>query len=259
MARARRRTTTDRLVRLSVARSFGVLLLTARSAFAQMPTFPASDVRVAVTVRSDGVATVRQEYQLSSAVAGSWFEYLSVPCAVVGPVAIRAGGLPFDHEVSARGPWVQLGDSARPFTTRDGLVLVTYDVRLTSREVGIPIVFPRAPLANEGEYGVGRLALAVNFASGVDNTVLLPRLEQSDSGTTWTGRLLAFPSMVRVRLTRSASSFSATCTDPLVEETSGRLSKLLLVFGGTMAVWVPLYFLWVSLTGRRSRGDGSAR
>jgi hypothetical protein len=245
-------------VRGAIASALVASVIAWSDAIGQAPAFPATDVRVAVTVRGDGLATVREEYRLSAAVSSSWFEYLDVPCAVVGPVAIRAGGLPFDHDVTARGPWVQLGDSTRPFDTRDSLVYVTYDVRLTSRDVGIPIVFPRVSLVHDGEYAIGRLALEVNFASGLGNTVVLPRLVPSDSGTTWTGRMLAIPSIVRVVLARSAAFSVHECSEPRAEETSGRLTRLLFALGGTMGAWVPLYFFWVSLTGRRSRRDEGA-
>jgi hypothetical protein len=248
MARVRR-TTRDRLVAHGAALALSLTALA--PAPAQLPTFPARDVRVAVTVQPNGLAMVRQEYRLSGPVANARFEYLTVPCAVVGPVAIRAGGVPFDHEVSSRGPWVQLGDSSHAFSTADTIVMVSYDVRLTSRDVGIPLVLPGAPLAHDGSYATRRLRLEVNFAAGNAGEVHLPRLQRPDTGAAWSGQLLAFPSIVRVRLGDGSEAPRERCVETLAASSSRRLSMLLLVLSGTMALWVPLYFLWVSTTAPR--------
>jgi hypothetical protein len=241
----------------------GAAALLALSAFpahsigaAQELAFPSHEVRIVVTV-SDGSATVREEYvldrPLTLARASSTgpdravetrFEVLHRPCASVGPVSAsidnRTVTLRADQVSEAMWTSFRVG-SPDALGGRGTICRLQYDVQTTGAEASVPIVMPAATLERaEGSRGADVL-LAVAFRNpSRDGRVLIPQLLRTAPGQPQTGRFLAIPSFVAVRIPEAAGR---SCRAETVATTGG-LEWRFAVFVGTMATWVPFYLWW---------------
>jgi hypothetical protein len=210
-----------------------------RDAAAQPTFFPARDVRVSITVAADGAAAVREEFALTGALHGAAFELLQAPCSTIGPVSASVDGRRVAAELDreSRAPWALF----RIASDQAGDVLaLSYDARLIGSEGSSPIAVPSAILEPAADSRAARVAIDVALGQGLtDFQVLMPRLETTATNH-WQGRLLAMPSMLRVRAPRE----SAAACDPHVAGSAGGLEWRFAIFAAAMTIWVPLYLWW---------------
>jgi hypothetical protein len=248
---------TERAARLVA----GALVAAAHGIGAQPASrsFAAADVSVSVSVSPLGVAAVSERFAMGGGAPAADFQFLAVPCAIVGAVRMTLAGREIPLARGERPPWVVLHDSAGASrATAADTLEVSYAVRLTGREVGVPIVHPALPLrATAGSAGsaAGMVHLSVAFADSAGARVLLPQLRAIGGGA-WTGRFLAMPSVVR--LDRGPRPSAGSCAEPAAPAgDSGRFEFIFFCFLATIALWVPLYMWWVSRqqdsAGRRGR------
>ncbi len=216
-------------------------LLSVGGALAQGRTFPSHDVGIEVSVADRSTASVVETYVRDGGTRSAAFEFLDNPCSTVGPVGATMAGAPLALDVSRRGPWTLL--DAPDLRPGGGPLQVRYRVRLESADAAVPIVLPAAALeAAEGLRGA-EVTLRVTFARPIERaSVLLPRLEPSGDRQVWEARLLAIPSMVRLRL---PAGRPRTC-GRVLPGTAGGLEWRFWVFVATMAAWIPIYFWWFS-------------
>jgi hypothetical protein len=194
-------------------------------AVSQAASLEAREVRVDVAIDSTGAARVRQTYALSSVPRSITFRHLNVPCATVSGVPLAGA--------AESAPW-------RDFTAVDtgpDSITVAYDVRSTGDQLSVPILFPTLPVAPNEETGRGVVALRVVVPAGYEP--VLPHLVASDSPGVWTARMIAVPSLVRVRRAGFAPCGEAARGD------AGPFDRTFAAFVGTMALWLPIYFTWV--------------
>src|SRR5207302_8499119 len=102
-----------------------------------------------------------------------------------------------------------------PAAPRSGRLRLAYEVRLNGADASTQLVVPTVPLAADGEHGDGVVRLTVTFVGGWHGArVLLPRLDPAGDGSGWSGRLLAIPSLVRVRAAGAAAPRCAAAAMP---------------------------------------------
>jgi hypothetical protein len=212
-----------------------VFVLFAALAQAPAPTLDAREVAIDITIDSSARAVVRERYTLAKPSATLTLEHLAEPCAVVGPVTVRAEGSGSQASRVRSGRWVTLDATtavpdARAFE-------VEYAVQLSGREASIPIVLPTMPLAPNDDRGRRLVSVRVVLPLGTAR-VTFPRLRHD--GGAWSERLIALPSVVRVRLPDDAP-----CTDRVATAGDGGLGAAFAAFVGTMLLWLPVYFGWV--------------
>ena len=224
-----------------------LLVLYPTAAAPQGTRFPASDVRVEITVGSNATATVRESYvitrELRSGAAS--FQYLASPCAPIDSLSASIGGRPVAFATERNGPWVRLHDTTADVESAGGNTYqLQYLVHLDEREPAIPVVLPATVLdRSDGKRGATVL-VRVRFAPPVAGArVILPQLLPERSGDVWSATLLALPSLVRVRV--SAIAEASRCSRALAGDEGG-LTWRFAIFVAVMALWVPLYLWWVA-------------
>jgi hypothetical protein len=240
---ARRRRRTERTARLALCALLAAP--TIGPAQATRPSFAASDVRITITVAANGRAAVRETFTVAGDSSAADFEYLTVPCAVVGPVRERVSGTDVVLSRIDHAPWVRLRDSAVTSRPRGAVSLVIdYDVELSGREASVPVVHPAMPIQAARGYGAKVVHVDVSFENSNGTGVLLPQLARIGDGP-WTGHFLAMPSVVRVD--RGSASAAVPCDLPGgPARDSGAFEFIFFSFLATVALWVPLYLWWVS-------------
>jgi len=205
---------------------------------AQAVSFPAREARVDVVVRG-ATATVTETYPLTRVVPETSFEWLDDRCSRVGPMSIAVNDASLALDATRNGPWTMVRASSHLTGAARASLVVRYEVTLAARDAGVPILLPAAPLERaDGSSRDAVVAVTVELPDDAESRVLLPRLERFPSGK-WEARLLAIPSMLRVR-TSTAAAECVTATDG----TTGGLEWRFWIFAGTMGVWVPLYLWW---------------
>ena len=214
-------------------------------------TFPSREVRIRVDLGDDGIAAVREEYALTSAMDSAGFQFLDDPCTTVGPVfaAIDDREIAFSAAPERATPWRFLNADVSGTPNGPGRLIVRYEVRARGSEVVVPIVMPAATLdLAEGARGA-RVTIAVRWTGARGAVrVAMPRLE-STSADEWGGLLLAMPSSVRVDVAQTTGG--GTC-DRATTGATGGLEWRFAILVGTMVIWVPGYLLWF---GRRWRAN----
>jgi len=240
---ARRPRRTERTSRLALC----VLLAAPIHGWAQAPgpAFSTSDVRVTITVDASGRVAVRERFTVTGDVPATDFQYLAVPCAIVGPVRLSVSGSDVPLSTVDHAPWVVLRDPAAAPRPRSAVPLgIDYDVQLSGREASVPIVHPAMPIQASRGYGAGVVQVDVSFEDANGARVVLPQLRATGAGP-WTGRFLALPSVVRVD--RGAASPDVACDARAgTKGNSGTFELIFFSFLATVALWVPLYLWWVS-------------
>lgn len=221
------------------------LLLSVRTGFATDAPFPSHDVRVHVSLGEDGRATVTQEYALSAALDRTPFQFLSDPCAVVGPVsgAIGERAIEFATTAGPHSPWTFLSSEfGGVFNGSSTSLTLRYEVQTRGAEVVVPLVMPAIALALVDGARGARVSITVVWTGAAGAArVALPRLEPSASPNEWQADLLAIPSSVRIDTEPVAARI--TCARSSDGPTGG-LEWRFVVFVGTMAIWVAVYLLW---------------
>jgi len=236
-----------------------------RSAAAQ-DVFPSREVRIEIAIGADQSASVREQYALTrplqaidsgshsgSPADATTFEFLSLPCSIVGPVTASINGRTTTVRADAqtRAPWVSL--TVPPaFTAVDtGVWRLQYDVRFAGATPAVPIAMPSATLARaEGSRGAD-VAIDVTFPDQPPAArILIPQLHRTGAANRWTGRFLAIPSSVRAEWPENGA---AAC-DAAIAGSAGGLLWRFAIFAGTMVTWVPLYLWWF---GRKRWPDAS--
>ncbi|HEY7284880.1 MAG TPA: hypothetical protein VH497_05545 [Vicinamibacterales bacterium] len=220
-------------------------LLSVRGGSAADTPFPSHDVRVHASVGEDGRATVNEEYTLTAAIARTPFQFLSDPCAVVGPVsgAIGAREIEFATAAGSHTPWTFLdGDFGGAFDAAAGALKLRYEVHTRGAQVVVPLVMPATALALADGARGARVNITVAW-TGADGAarVALPRLEPSTSPNEWQAELLAMPSSIRLDTAPVAGSSACARSS---DGPTGGLEWRFVVFVGTMVIWVPTYLLW---------------
>jgi hypothetical protein len=228
--------------------------------------FPSHDVQIEITIGTSQSASVREQYLLtraSGAMAGggrggdgireATFEFLSLPCSVVGPVTASIDGrsTTLVADSQARAPWASLIVPPAFIASPDsGVWRLQYDVRLAGAEPSVPILMPSATLERaEGSRGAA-VAIEVTFSGQTGARILTPQLHRTYGEDRWQGRFLAIPSHVRA----AAPASGASACDATIGGTAGGLEWRFAIFAGTMAAWVPLYLWWF---GRRRWPEAS--
>jgi len=225
--------------------ALAVVLAGARTAAAQAASFPAREVRVEVTIGADARARVREAYVLTGAVDAATFELLDVPCARLGPVTSVVDNRAIAFDASRRAPWTTF--RAAGIGAAAGAVWrIEYLVETGGGDAAVPLVLPAATLERVAGTRGAAVTIAVTFAGDGDAT--LPRFDHDAGSRTWRARLLALPSLIRVRVPRAAS----VACDAATAGTSGGLEWRFWIFVATMAIWVPVYLWWF---GRRRAGE----
>lgn len=197
--------------------------------------FPSSAAAIDVSVTPTSVR-VREEYVLRHPVQALAFEVLDNPCSSIGPIGVTFEGRTLRIDAIQRAPWTELRTSGMPTSGGSSLQII-YDVHVTGRDAAVPIVLPAATLERADGNRGANVSLRVAFDRDVRAAaVLLPRLSQDRSGSTWEARLLAIPSVVRLRIA------SATACDRSLNGSSGGLERRFWTFVAVMAVWIPVYF-----------------
>jgi len=218
-------------------------LLAASRSGADDAVFPSRQVSIEVVVRGS-IAAVTEDYFVTRPITTAVFQLLVGDCSRVGRITGTLDGHPMSFDVTRKGPWQILRGTIGAAHMEGDDCHVQYEVRLGDRDSTVPILLPAAPLERaEGSRGAAVTLHVPPFADRSVPTVLLPRLEPDSVGLT--GRFLAVPSIVRIRvpsMERSPCDVSATGT-------TGGLEWRFWIFAGTMAVWVPFYLWWFGLRG----------
>jgi hypothetical protein len=226
-----------------------LLAIAIRRTEAQPARVRTSGVRIEVILAAPDSAAVQEEYTLVSGSGALSFQYLSDPCATVGPVRITSNGTPVPYATEANVPWVMLHDTSVAEPDRDSSgVSLSYAVRLRGGIARIPLILPAATLLSVAGRRDAVVALSVSVTGRAGGArVTLPQMQPNDAANRWVGHYLAVPSIVRVQTGTS----DAGCERRLGGD-SGGLEWRFVVFTGTMVLWVPLYLWWVS---RRREDD----
>src|SRR5678816_2364905 len=90
-----------------------LLAIGPRPADAQGTRFPASDVRVEITVADNAIASVRESYAITRELRGGLasFQYLASNCAPIDSLSASIGGRRVALVSERNGPWVMLHDT----------------------------------------------------------------------------------------------------------------------------------------------------
>ena len=225
--------------------ALAVLLAQARTAAAEAVSFPAREVRVEVTIGADARAFVREEYVLTRAVDAAAFELLDVPCSRLGPITSVLDSRAIAFDATRRARWTRL--RATGIAAAAGAIWrIEYPVETGGGEATVPLVLPAATLERLAGTRGAAVTIAVTFAG--DGEAALPRFDHDAGSRTWRARLLALPSVIRVRVPAAAP----VACDAATAGTSGGLEWRFWIFVATMAIWVPVYLWWF---GRRRAGE----
>lgn len=215
---------------------------------AQAPSWAVSGVEVVVGIDSVG-AMVHERFTLGAIPPDLAFEVLQVPCARLAQLVILANGAPLDVEGTDAGPWTRLRIGGQGLGTVPLELEVILYFEFSAQEVGVPLVIPAAVLRDSGPHAAigAPVVLVVQFADdGAASRVLLPRLTANDNGRRgrWTGQMVAMPTVLRIATGRQ--SVARECREPVAADMdSGGFERVLLAFVSTLALWIPLYFVWV--------------
>jgi hypothetical protein len=166
-------------------------------------------------------------------------------------------------EVTSREdlPWILHQITAHETAGTPVVIDLRYIVALGARRVSVPLIVPDAVVEVQGNRN-GTVPITVRFANNsqpVAPRVLMPRLHRWLSGSDdWTARLAAIPAFVRVE-TGEPSLKSECADDGLTGTGSGSFLRTFALFVGTLALWVPLYFLWVRSSAARNQLVGGRK
>lgn len=167
------------------------------------------------------------------------FEYLEQPCTIVGPVQMQSAGraVPYAREVT--GPWIRLHDTSDVDPARESLAYrLTYEVRLAATDVSVPIVMPTTTLAGTRR---GEPVASIYAILPWSARPIVPRMSFTASSRSWSTRLVALPSAVRLA---GAGAPNEKCW--LEPKNSGGLAPIFWALVATLALWVPLYLWWAT-------------
>ncbi len=204
----------------------------------QQPRARVQQAEVAIQVMG-AVARVRARYTFAGSPGLMSFEYLEQPCAVVGPVRLESNGKAVPYAGEATGPWMRLHDTSAVDPERTSLrYQITYDVKLAATDVSVPILLPTSALVGTRR---GEAIATIHATLPPRARVILPRMTFTPSTRSWSTRIAALPSVVRLA---EAGVPNEKCW--LEPKNSGGLSRIFWALVVTLALWVPLYMWWAN-------------
>lgn len=204
----------------------------------QQPRARVESAVVAINVFG-ALARVNARYTFAGNPGAMSFEYLEQPCAVVGPVRLVSNGKQVPYAREATGPWMRLHDTSAVDPARTSLgYQITYEVKLAATDVSVPIVVPTSALVGTRR---GEPIATVTAILPPSARVILPRLTERGRDHTWSARMAALPSAVRLA---DAGVPNDKCW--LEPKNSGGLARIFWALVATLALWVPLYMWWAN-------------
>jgi len=238
------------------------VLIAAPANAAEAPNLPVQSVQVEIRIGGDGAARVQERYRFTRAVTVG-FRYLTGPCSdvVPGSISVKGPAGPIDYARARTGPWVLL----TPPTALDGSpeYWVSYNVPSWTRTTNIPVVLPSHVLEAPPGAAMSIVDIQVIFPGGdAGGTVLLPQMQPDTRAGTWSTRMLALPSFVRVRF--GSGSRPDECPGPgagsesggssSTPGSSGSLEWSVLGFVVSLVAWVVFYMRWANARQGPSNG-----
>jgi len=204
----------------------------------QQPRARVQQAEVSI-VAIGAVARVRARYTFASNPGAVSFEYLEQPCAVVGPIRLESNGKEVPYAAEATRPWMRLHDTSAVDPGRSSLgYSISYDVKLAATDVSVPIVLPTSALTGTRR---GEPIATIHAMLQWNAKVLLPRMSFVKSTRSWTARMAALPSAVRLA---GAGVPNEKCW--LEPKNSGGLAGIFWALVATLALWVPTYLWWAN-------------
>ena len=221
---------------------------------ADVPNLPIQSVTVAIRIGGDRLASVQEHYRFTQAVTVG-FRYLTGPCSDIGPgpISVTAPAGPTDLSRANAGPWVLLTPPTGHGAAAE--YWVSYYVRLRTRTSNIPVVLPSHALEPPPGAAMSVVDILVEFPGDDEgSTVVLPQMQPASRTGTWSTKMLALPSFVRVR--SGSGSLPDTCpgADTGHESaaqagpstSSGSLEWWVLAFVASLVAWVVFYMRWAN-------------
>ena len=185
------------------------------------------------------VARVRARYTFVGNPGAMSFEYLEQPCAVMGPIRVESNGKTVPYAGEATGPWIRLHDTSAVDPERTSLgYRLTYEVKLAATDVSVPIVVPTSALLGTRR---GEAIATIHAMIPPSARPILPRMTFTPSTLSWSARMAALPSAVRLA---GAGVPNEKCW--LEPKNSGGLARIFWALVATLALWVPTYLWWAN-------------
>jgi hypothetical protein len=208
--------------------------------------------QVEMRITNSRTAEIQERFVFATPLANAGFEYLSEPCATVGPIKMGTGnGEPIAFAQQQSGPWALLvplgatGAAASEFR-------VDFTVRLAGTEPRIPVVMPSRAL----QFGSSNGAVAMRVAfdpSATGSAIVVPQMSRDPQSGAWLGNFAGLPSFVRVRL--AGDQAPPPCAAPAaVSGSTGSLPLWIGGFAGVLTVWVIFYMWWAERQEQPVRG-----
>ncbi|MGH7693838.1 MAG: hypothetical protein ACRENH_02605 [Gemmatimonadaceae bacterium] len=216
-----------------------VCMLAAGSTSAQrQPRARVQEAEVAIQAVG-AVARVRARYTFAGNPGAISFEYLEQPCAVMQPIRLESNGKQVPYAGEVTGPWVRLHDTSAADPERASLrYQITYDVKLAATDVSVPIVLPTSAVVGTRR---GEAIAIIHAWLPPRGRVILPRMTFTPSTRSWSTRIAALPSAVRLA---EAGVPNEKCW--LEPKNSGGLAGIFWALVATLALWVPTYLWWAN-------------
>jgi hypothetical protein len=228
---------------------FGALLCVPLPARAQETRWSVSVATADVRLEGTATAHVRQRFVLSAPLDSVAFEHLRFRCSGIADLAVRIGSERIRLTSTEAPPWRRWRATPASPVAAGSVIGTDYSVALQPGADAIPLLVPSGVLVRESTGASDELVVLSLIGEDVGAVPVLPRFTRQAGGR-WTARLPAMPSLIRVD--RASPAPDSPCPDGLVAGSSRRLELVFLLFVATLVLWVPLYFVWVWYTRRRT-------
>jgi len=202
-----------------------------------------ADVSIAIQIRQDRHALVREHFALPGNARPLEFVFLASQCGGVENIRLVQGGMGHELSAAGSGPWrtvrppVSAGLSAAPFDVYYDVVPVAPN----ARSCGVPLLMPQMVLEPVGRKTSDFIFVRVEDAgSGISN-IAVPHLQIQSGGKAWSASFPAIPSKVEIEW-RTGGEVRASPGNQ-----SDHTGLFYWNFFGLLIVlvtWTALYLLW---------------
>lgn len=214
-------------------------------AHAQREPYPVDSARIEVRVHAES-SEVRVRYWFARPVRALDFTHLTNACTRVVVGTARRGERSVTLVVDSNPPWVVLHDTTDAASEPERGF--TYDVEYRVHYPGgsrlaLPVIQPAGAIDARGAPVRPKVQLVVRNAGLPGLEPRLPRFSATGPGE-WHAGMAAVPATVVMR-SGSAVGRGAPCDDAIgIPGENGGFVRHVLLFAGTIALWIPLYFGW---------------
>lgn len=223
-----------------------VTLAISATAAAQRPQFPADSVYIGIELTGQGTARVREYLRLALPVRTADFTYLARACNAVSALTAARGAVSIGVASDTTAPWVTVHDTTERADSTAGVPYeMRYEVSMSGEDAHVPVLMPAAVLTTTRGASSPTVIVEADLARGGPRArVASPRMHRE--GPWWIARFAALPATI---VLAGVAATDAPCEERgrTIRGDSGTFWVRFALLLATMALWVPLYFVWARL------------